>query len=511
MTFPINFRAFLIIALAVVASVFCTYAYMFNRVLGLTLGCVFIVALAVLLGFFIFEYKCGKAKLRVVFAFAIAIALCISAFAVGVVSYDRRNDANVDGYRSVYGRVAAVDVRSGVYKFNLDELMIDGKETDGIMRVTFSPSDNNISEFISCGDRLAFGAQVKSVKMFSHGYVDGTSYRTDIRYNVFIDGENVSVVQGEPRVLETFLQSLRSLYVKNMGERFGNIAFSMLTGDKYGLDGNVSDYYSASGLGHIMAVSGLHIGFFVVLLSFLLCKINRKVRLPIIGAVLIGYAVIADFSPSVMRAVIMAFIAGISFVVGGRRDILSSLFCALSLILAVKPFYLFDVSFLLSFGALFGIAMFANSIKLFLTARGVHNKIANATGAALSVSIGLFPAQIYFFGKVQIFAIAVNMIVLPYISVIFVMLVCLTPIAALPSCGILLKICEYLMLPLDYIAYGIASLPFAQFGITAGGAVFLCYPIMFCAGGYLMSERKKTAIILYSAVACIAIICVSAL
>ena len=133
-----------------------------------------------------------------------------------------------------------------------------------------------------------------------------------------------------------------------------------------------------------MAVSGLHVGFFILLLDFILAKVDKRIRFPIIGAVLFAYMIVADFSPSVVRAFIMAAVAMIAFAVGGRRDILSSMCCAMSLILAFKPLYIFEAGFVLSFGAIFGIAMFSDTIKRALGKFNVHDKVGEAMGTSIS-------------------------------------------------------------------------------------------------------------------------------
>lgn len=496
------------ISLSVIAAVICAYLYMVSRALGITLGCVLIVVLAILTAIFILKYKYKKSRLRVAIAMCLSTALSICAFTVAVVSYDNWYKGNdYSGYCTVSGRICAVDVRTGIYRFNLEELVLNGNDVDGMMRVTVTAADNNIAELAECGDTIVFGAKVKTVKLFDNGKVNGNAYRTDIRYTATVSGDSLIIDTGEATALESFLQNMRTFYVDNMGEKYGNIAFSMITGDKYALDEEYTDYFSAAGIGHIMAVSGLHIGFLAIVLSFILSKLDKRIAFPIMLAVLFAYTVIADFSPSVVRAVIMAAISGAAVFIGGRRDLLSSLLCAFSLILAVKPLYLFETGFLLSFGAIFGIALFANSIRRFLVKHGAHHKVGNAIGASVAVSIGIMPIMMYYFETVQIFACIVNIALLPYIALVFLSIVCLTPLALIPHCGVVLKACEYLLMPLDYITYGIAQIPYATIKVSTAAYVLVCYPIMFFASEFFMLRKGKTAVVLYSAAVCV-LICI---
>lgn len=503
---PVNFRTFIVVALSVGAAVFCVYVYSLNYIVGMVFASAYTATIVFITIMVIYKYITKRTKLRYAVAAALSFVLGISAFAVGAYTADdwRKGEA-CNGNCSVLGRVCAVDFSSGDYKFVIEDLYLNGKPVVGKMRVTVLPAENNAAEHVATGDKLSFEASVRHVKLISGFRINGNAYRTNIRYNVSVRGDALSVVFGAPSALEKFTAGLRELLVENMGEKYGNIAFSMLTGDKYALDGEIKDYFTAAGLGHIMAVSGLHIGFLIFVLNFVLYRLSKKVRFPIILAAIAGYTVLADFSPSVVRAVIMAVISGFAVFVGGRKDLLSSLLCAFSFILAVKPMYLFDAGFLLSFAAIFGIALFANSIRLFMAKRGAHNKIASGIGASVSVSVAVTPVQTYFFGQIQLLSVIANVILLPFVSVVFITLVATLPIAAIPYCGGILHASKYLLVALDYAAQGIAAVPFTVITVKTSAAVFLCYPIMFCASGYFMMNKGKTAVILYSAAVCVLI------
>lgn len=510
----LNFRAFLIVALFVTATVLCIYCYAYNSAAGIVLGVLCIVACCALATLFIFRFIYNKSRLVVAISFSLAAVLCIISFSVGVTFADKwERGTRFDGYCSVSGRVCDIDTQSGQYKLILDDLVLNGQSADGMLRIDVAVSDNNIADVVRCGDTLQFGAKINAVDLAQKdGTIYGNAYRTDVRYTASVKSDGiVELSVGDVRLLEKFSINLRSHLTKNMGEKYGNIAFSMLTGDKHGLGAGIFDYFSAAGLGHIMAVSGLHIGFLVLLLNFILCKVRKKIRFPIIGVILLLYTVLADFSPSVVRAVIMAYISGIGVLLGGRRDLLSSLLCAYSLILAIKPFYLFEAGFLLSFGALFGIAVFSGIIRRFLDKRRVPKKLSNAVGSSISVSVGILPMQAYFFQTVQVLACLINIIVLPYISIVFISVICLLPISAIPHCGSVLSVSKYLLMPLDYVAYAIAHLPHTIIGLKSSSALFLCYPIMFIAGEHVMLGKSKTAVSWYSLAVCFTIIIVCAL
>lgn len=506
----INFRAFIVVSVAVTGAVMCAYLYMFFATAGIVVGAVYLTALAVLAAVFIVKCVRNKGRYRVAFSLGLALvlSLCAFCFAAGYIN-SRENSEKLAGSRSVSGRICALDIRSGKYRIDLEDLVIDGKDADGVLRITVRASDNNIAETVMVGDTLSFDAKLTSVKLADGGEVDGTSCRTDIRYRATVSSDSIKVKFGKPNGIESFLINLRELLTENMGDKYGNISYSMLTGDKHALDYEITDYYSAAGLGHIMAVSGLHIGFMVLLLNLIMFRVGKKVRFCVITSMLVAYMIIADFSPSIVRASIMCVISMFAVFVGGRRDLLSSLLCSYSFILAFKPMYLFEMGFALSMGAIFGIALFAQSISRAFKRIGVHRKVGEAIGSSVSVQIGIAPTEVYYFGKIQTLAFVVNAILIPYISVVFMSIVVFAMIGAIPGCGGVLVVPKYLLIPIDYIAKGISAVPYSTFDIDTTPAALLCYPVMFCASGFFMMKRGKLAVVLASIVACMAFLCIN--
>lgn len=503
---PINFRAFLISALIVTGAVFCAYLYVaVSKSAGVAVGAVYLAATAAFVAIAAVKYKRKTIKLRLLICAAFSLIVSVSAFGFAVhYGSSREVSDGYGGYREVEGRICAFDVRDGTYKADLEDLRFDGNDVNGVLRVTFSATDNNTAESMEVGDRLSFDAYITAVEFVEGGAVNGASYRTDIRYYANVNPENVKITFGKPSAIEKFTQSLHKLLTDNMGDRYGNIAFSMFTGDKRSLGYDITDAFSAAGIGHILAVSGLHLGFTVLLIEFLLRKVNKRVRFPIIIAIIAAYVVLADFSPSVVRAAVMTVVSGLAVIVGGRRDLLSSLCLSYCVILAFKPFYLFETGFLLSFGAILGIALFSDRIARLMTRRSADGKVSRAIGTAVSVEIGVIPSIVFYFHKIQPLAFLINFVLIPYTAIVFILTVVCTAIGAIPMCGAVLLVPKYMLMPIDYIAQGIAAVPFANITVYASAAVFLCYLVMFFASGFFMMPKGKLAVVFVSLVACFA-------
>lgn len=494
------------VASAIVGAIFCAYIFMLSKAAGIAIGTSYLALLLALTVIKSVAFKKNSYPLNKLLAFVIATVLSVSAFSTAAVYSSFRVSAlEKSGEHYIVGRLCDVDVRNGNYTLVLENLSFDGKDVKGKIKVSVVDTGRNRASFLDIGDRLSFRSKVNGVPLVSAMRVDGNSFRTGVIYTCSIGSDSFEFKPGAPNGIEKFLIGLKRILVDNMGARYGNIAYSMITGDKYGLSYVVSDTFSAAGLGHVLAVSGLHVGFLILLIELALFRANKIVRFSVTTALLVAYAILADFSPSVIRAVIMATVAGASVFVGGRRDILSSLTCAFSLILAVRPIYLFEAGFIFSFGAIFGIAMFGNTISRAMTNR-VNRKISESVGTAVSVHAGILPAQTYFFGSIRPLSILVNIVVLPYFGIAFVVMLLCLPFAAIPGLGGAVGWCKYLLMPIDYIAQGVAAVPI---GISShpSCAVFLCYPIMFCMSDYFMLPKSKLPLVLYSLVLCV-ILCI---
>jgi len=145
---------------------------------------------------------------------------------------------------------------------------------------------------------------------------------------------------------------------KVLGEERGAYVSGVMFGDKSNLNSDTKSAFRRAGISHILAVSGLHVGILIAIINILLKKVKRKLRLPILWGFIILLVVGSGFSPSVLRASLMAGIYLVADSLGYRYNMLNSLMVAGSIILMAVPYHLFNIGFLLSFTATLGIGLF---------------------------------------------------------------------------------------------------------------------------------------------------------
>ncbi len=203
-----------------------------------------------------------------------------------------------------------------------------------------------------------------------------------------------------------------------MGERiralFPGDAAGFLTAILTGERGKVSEgayiALTEAGLSHILAVSGMHCGFFMALVGFLIQ--NRRLQALLGIPLLAFYAALTGGSPSVLRACIMLSLPMLAILVRRESDGPTSLLAALFLILLANPFAAASVSLQLSFAAMAGIlwltpklysGMMGTKICSRLTGGKKRKKAFRFLAASLSATLGAMvfttPLAAYYFGS----------------------------------------------------------------------------------------------------------------
>ncbi len=141
---------------------------------------------------------------------------------------------------------------------------------------------------------------------------------------------------------------------------FGNQAplfKALLIGVRDDLDEGIQNDFRVAGIAHVLAVSGLHVGFLVLSLTALLrlLRLSPRAVLALTALFLLFYCRLLDFTPSVVRAALLSLLLLTGRLLRRRADPLSSLAAAFLLILLVRPMDLFNLGFQLSFLAVLGI------------------------------------------------------------------------------------------------------------------------------------------------------------
>lgn len=202
----------------------------------------------------------------------------------------------------------------------------------------------------------------------------------------------------------------------------------ILLGRKSQIPFSISRAIDRCGLGHIFSISGLHISiistFFMFFFKLMnMSKINCIFGL---GMCLVSFVAMAGFTPSAVRASIMAIASAAAILSGKKTDRLKNLLLSASIILFFSPTSAVGLSFLLSFSSCAGILLFSQKIEIWVRDRlGWFGKwglaLIELFSISVSATIGSAPFLILAFGKLSLISPLVNILFVPLVPVIFVL------------------------------------------------------------------------------------------
>lgn len=217
-------------------------------------------------------------------------------------------------------------------------------------------------------------------------------------------------------VLDEFRQKMAERLFEVMEEDDAGLMCAMLLGEKAYLPDEEKELYQRMGIGHMLVISGLHIsllgaGLFFFLRSFVM-PMKQAVILTVVF--LLAYGKFTGFELAASRAVLMMCCALFARYAGRCYDPLSALSLSGIITLIQEPEQLFQCGFLLSYTAVSGILLFAPVMER----AKIKNKLAQAFFSSASVSAVTLPIMLWFYNEICPYSIFVNMIVLPFLSLL---------------------------------------------------------------------------------------------
>jgi len=213
------------------------------------------------------------------------------------------------------------------------------------------------------------------------------------------------------------------------------IAMALLLGEKAWLSHGIKEAFAKAGIGHLLAVSGLHMALVALLIGGLTRTLLLRsewiaLRVPVkkiaTSLALIGtvaYAGLAGFSPSAVRAMVMISAFGLAFMVDRPQTPINSLALAAWSLLIFNPLYLFGISFQLSFTAVFFLIIFSSyMIPVSGEKQGRRQAFWTRTRAFILVTLiatlATAPIVAWYFQRVSLLGLLSNLLMVPLTSLV---------------------------------------------------------------------------------------------
>lgn len=361
--------------------------------------------------------------------------------------------------------------------------------------------------------RLGYGTRIlisKPLQPISNtGNPGGFDYKRycafqDIHHQVYLRPEDYQVEGTDDKTWfkETLINArmwvLSTLRTYIHGPDELAVAEALLIGYRDDLDKELVQAYSNTGVVHIIAISGLHLGMIYAAMIWLLSPLRGKrgyrfIKPISILLVLWGFSFLAGAGPSILRSAVMfsCIVAGESF--GRRTSIYNTLAASAFLLLLFEPYFLWDVGFQLSYTAVLGIVAFSKPVSNWFYFR---NKLLSHTWRLSAISIAAqvltLPVVLYYFHQFPNLFLFTNLFIVPLSGLVLFGGIALLAASFIPLIASKLAVAvEWLTWLMNTFIRRTDQLPFAVtdgIGLSFPSALLLFAAISFLAAWFL---RKK--------------------
>lgn len=252
----------------------------------------------------------------------------------------------------------------------------------------------------------------------------------NITHQVFLSDADYELLHGEDinpvsSMLFNIQQATVNAIRENIpGEKEQGVAEALLIGYREDLDRDLVQAYSNTGIVHIIAISGLHLGMIYVLMIWIFARMRKNLFTAILKPVSILvvlwlFTLVAGAVPSVLRSAVMFTFIIAGECMGRKGHIYNTLAASAFCMLAFNPFMLWDAGFLLSYAAVIGIITFMKPVYNWLYFKNeILDKIWQLCSVTISAQIFTLPIVIYYFHQFPTVFLITNFIAVPFSCII---------------------------------------------------------------------------------------------
>ena len=365
------------------------------------------------------------------------------------------------------------------------------------------------AENLAIGEKIAFTTKIKNPRNAGNpGEFDTEQYLyvkgiTGTAYLPVHSWEKVGRVEPTLRMRALSLrEKIVRLYERcGFSDEVRSVLAALTIGDKSELTREIKETYSSVGAGHVLALSGLHVGIFYMILSTLLPAWRTRRAYTVLREILIistiwGFAFVAGLSPSIVRAAILFTLLSLGRCVRRDGSSLNSLAFAAIAIIIFSPRSLFDVGFQLSFAAVLSIIVLLPPMRRLLGCdkRGkLYNYAADIFSVSFVAQLGTLPVIWYCFGTFPLYVLFANVVVVPasFLVMSSAVLLWVTSKIAFVSSGVayvlgaLVQLMNSLLQFFESLPYAKITLPYID--VLAAWGVALA---LLCAVAIVVTKRR---------------------
>lgn len=458
-------------------------------------GLLLTAAIAVVL--FIAARKLGITKGDVIMLSAVFTA----AFCISSIYTSQRYDKAVsyDGSTGSFsGEIVSVDY----YDQEMASYILEGRINGSFKAKAVYFGD---AYEASLGDTLSIESCSFTIPESDYLFDSAGYYKSD---GVFLSIEKADgvtlTVNGSRKLINLLLDyknKIKSDFIIMTGERSGGLLAGMVFGDRENITDSVKTSMYRTGIGHIMAVSGLHVSVIAAVIMLILRKlrVGRYAAFALMNLFVAAMIIMAESPVSALRAAIMLDFMYAAELFRRQNDTLNSLSCAVLIICIFNPYVIYSSGFLLSVSGTFGIGVFAPYMTKNISGDTLIASFFKSVLQMLCVSLCVMPLSILFFDEASLISPLTNVLLVPLCIGIMLIGILYTASGGIIS---LLSIAGVLA---DFVFLITDKLSRLEIVYFSCGIDRLFYISMICSGFVLLTymifrSRRNTAIAIACAV-----------
>ncbi|WP_181256189.1 ComEC/Rec2 family competence protein [Aurantibacter aestuarii] len=314
-------------------------------------------------------------------------------------------------------------------KYYADVLSMDEKETSGTVLIQLKK--DSVKPLVTDAVVITKSAFSDIQSAVNPGQFDYKTYLKNkgVYHQMYLENSNYKVLTQET----TTFNGLNGRLIQTINSKLKNYRFSpdelaiinaLVLGQKQDISSEIYDSYTDSGAIHILAVSGLHVGIILLIITFILKPLKQikhgNLIVILCSIILLWlYAFLTGFSPSVIRATAMFTLVSIAINLKRKTNTYNTLIGSILIILIFQPQFLFDVGFQLSYVAVFSIVAFQPLIaNLWHPKYKLTNLYWQTFTVTLSAQFGIIPLSVYYFHQIPGLFWLSNLIIIPLLPLI---------------------------------------------------------------------------------------------
>ncbi|MEO8582870.1 MAG: ComEC/Rec2 family competence protein [Flavitalea sp.] len=368
------------------------------------------------------------------------------------------------------------------------------------------------------GDRIAFSKPPQRIKNFSSAgdfnYVKYCALR-NIYFQIYLGKDDYTIVKGNDasfpgKLLLSIRDWVISVLQKNIpSKKEYGFAEALLIGYKDDLEKGLLSSYSNTGVVHVVAISGLHLGLIYGLLKYICIPFGKKSfakwLTPLI--VLSGlwvFSLLAGGGPSVLRSAVMFSSIVLGENIQRRASIINNLAASAFVLLCYDPFWFWDIGFQLSYSALLSIVIFQKAIYHLLPFKNkLGDRLWKLNAVTVSAQLLTVPVSLFYFHQFPNLFLITNFIAVPLSSIVLMgeIGLCVISFISILSKPFGIMVCWLIKLLngtiewMDSFKYStITGIHIDLFQLV------LLYVVIFTAGAWLILKKNKYVKVLLVAV-----------